>query len=364
MNFVVKEHIKNFDKKIYSSFLFGADLGGTNTKIAVAGVKKSSLELIFSLFFISSEITYFSYALLECMNIAKAKFDIDLSAGCISAAGVVSEDQKNVSLTNQKMKINIEELIKKTGLKSVLLINDFEAVGFGINLLNFQNEKEVYTIRNNLNNIASKKTRAVIGAGTGLGKSILVFDEESNFYNPISSEGGHSDFPIYSDFERELANYIKNKKNIVEPLTYDELLSGRGIEIIYQFLREKNPNKITKYNREIDISKDKTPLIAQYKNLDETCKEVFNIFTIFYARCAKNFVLDSLAMSGLFIAGGIAAKNKEIFNSKEFLDEFENVYQYSNYIKKIPIFVILDENIGLKGACFAAKKNFEACKYE
>ncbi len=356
MNFIVKEHIKNFDKKIYSSFLFGADLGGTNTKIAVAGVKKNNVELIFSLFFKSSEIIYFSYALLECMNIAKAKFDINLSAGCISAAGVVSEDEKYVSLTNQKMKINIDELIKKTGLKSVLLLNDFEAVGYGINLLDFQNEKEIYTIRNNLKNIAYKKTRAVIGAGTGLGKSILVFNEENNFYNPISSEGGHSDFPIYNDFERELTSYIKNKRNIVEPLTYDELLSGRGIEIIYQFLREKNPNKITKYTKEIDASKDKTPLIAQYKNLDETCKEVFNIFTIFYARCAKNFVLDSLAMSGLFIAGGIAVKNKEIFNSKGFLDEFENVYQYSNFIKKIPIFVILDENIGLKGACFAAMK--------
>ena len=186
MNFIVKEHIKNFDKKIYSSFLFGADLGGTNTKIAVAGVKKNNVELIFSLFFKSSEIIYFSYALLECMNIAKAKFDINLSAGCISAAGVVSEDEKYVSLTNQKMKINIDELIKKTGLKSVLLLNDFEAVGYGINLLDFQNEKEIYTIRNNLKNIAYKKTRAVIGAGTGLGKSILVFNEENNFYNPLS----------------------------------------------------------------------------------------------------------------------------------------------------------------------------------
>ena len=159
MNFIVKEHIKNFDKKTYSSFIFGADLGGTNTKIAVAGVKKNNLELIFSLIFKSSEITSFSYALLDCMNIAKARFDLDFSVGCISAAGVVSENQRNVNLTNQKMNITIDELIKKTGLKSILLINDFEAVGYGINLLNFQNEKEVYTIRNN---IPSKKTKAVI----------------------------------------------------------------------------------------------------------------------------------------------------------------------------------------------------------
>ena len=359
MNFIVKDHIKNFKKTNYSSFLFGADLGGTNTKIAVAGVKKNSLELIFSLYLKSSEIISFPSILLECINIAKAKYDIEILNGCISAAGVISEDKKKVSLTNQKMKVNIDELITKTNVKSILLINDFEAIGYGINLLNFEKKKEVYTIRNNTINSRIKKTRAVIGAGTGLGKSILVYDEEYKSYNPISSEGGHSDFPIYNNFERELINYIKNKRNIVEPITYDEVLSGRGIEIIYQFLREKKPSKITKYRKEIDKSTDKTPLIAKYKNLDDTCKKVFNIFTIFYARCAKNFVLDSLATGGLFIAGGIAAKNKEIFNSKEFINEFENVYQYSQLLKKIPLFVILDENIGLKGACFDAMKKIK-----
>jgi glucokinase len=358
MNFTVKEYIKNFDKKNYSCFVFGADLGGTNTKIAVAGVKKNSLELIFSLIFKSSEINSFSIVLKECISIAKAKFDIDLSNGCIGAAGIVSEDKKHVSLTNQEMSINIDELVKKTALKSILLINDFEAVGYGINLLDFQNEKEVYIIRENKENNFSNKTRAAIGAGTGLGKSILVFDEKNNFYNPVSSEGGHSDFPTYNDFERELVEYVRTKKDITEPLTYDELLSGRGIEIIYQFLREKNPDKITEYTKEIDISKDKTPLISKYKTLDETCKKVFSIFTRFYARCAKNFVLESLAQGGLFIAGGIAAKNKDIFESKDFFDEFENVYQYSNFLKKVSIFVILDEDIGLKGACFAAMKKF------
>jgi glucokinase len=359
---IVKEHVENFDKKQYESFVFGADLGGTNTKISVAGLNKNSLELIFSLYFKTSEITSFSSILLECLNIAKSKFDIEILNGCISAAGVVSEDKKHVSLTNQIMTVNIDELIIKTGLKSILLINDFEAVGYGINLLDFENEKEVYTIRNNLININSKKTRAVIGAGTGLGKSILVYDEEHNFYNPISSEGGHCDFPIYNEFDRELVNYIKNKRSIVKPLTYDELLSGRGIEIIYQFLKEKYLKKITKYTKEIDISKDKPPLISKYKNLDDTCKKVLSIFTIFYARCAKNFVLDSLATGGLFLAGGIASKNKEIFNSKKFFNEFENVYQYSPLLKKIPLFVILDENIGLKGACFAALKRYKGLK--
>ncbi len=364
MNYIVKEYIENFNKKLYSAFVFGADLGGTNTKIALAGIKDKGIELIFSCIFNTSKITTFSSALLKFINISKEKFNIDFSTGCISAAGVISENKKKVSLTNRKMKINIDELIRKTGLKSILLINDFEAVGYGVNFTDFHNKKEIYTIRNGLKNINSKDTIAVIGAGTGLGKSILVFDEEQNFYKPISSEGGHSDFPIYNNFELELVNYIKNRRDILEPLTYDEVLSGRGIEVIYKFLREKNPKKITKYTKEIDESKDKTPIIARYKNLDETCKEVFSIFTIFYARCAKNFVLDSLAKSGLFIAGGIAAKNKEIFNSNDFINEFENVYQYSNFLKKIPIFVIIDENIGLKGACLAAMKKLEVSKDE
>jgi len=78
------------------------------------------------------------------------------------------------------------------------------------------------------------------------------------------------------------------------------------------------------------------------------------LFTLFYARCAKNFALNTLATGGLYIAGGIASKNKKIFTSKIFKDEFENAYRRADVLKSIPISIIVNYNVSLYGACFAA----------
>jgi glucokinase len=59
----------------------------------------------------------------------------------------------------------------------------------------------------------------------------------------------------------------------------------------------------------------------------------------------------------LYIAGGIAAKNKEIFSSNDFIHEFENAYRRADFLKTIPIYVILNYDVSLYGACFAAMYN-------
>jgi glucokinase len=83
------------------------------------------------------------------------------------------------------------------------------------------------------------------------------------------------------------------------------------------------------------------------------------MFTRFYGRCAKNFVLDSLANGGLYIAGGMANKNIEIFSTKEFLNEFENAYRRNDILEKVPIHVIVNYDVSLYGACFAAMYNLK-----
>ena len=200
----------------------------------------------------------------------------------------------------------------------------------------------------------SKSTKAVIGAGTGLGKSILAFDENIKAHIPLASEGGHSEFPVQDKFEIGLTKFIKEKMGISEPISYEEVLSGRGLENIYYYLRKKQGHLKTIYTRKIDDSPDKAEAISKYKTVDETCQEAFRLFAKFYGRCAKNFVLDSMALGGLYIAGGIAAKNKEIFESKDFIEEFENAYRRGEILREIPVYVIVNYDVSLLGACFAA----------
>jgi glucokinase len=355
MEYKIKNYYEGKIDNNFSDYVLGIDIGGTNTSLGIAGVKNSKPILLFSHNYKSTILDSLDPAINTILNNAKNNLKVDVNSVCIGAAGIVSLSNDFVQLTNAKLNVNLKELIDKTSLNSLFLINDFQAIGYGLNLLDFNNKNDIFQVRkgkSELNDI--KPTKAIIGAGTGLGKSILKYDEEFNAYIPIPSEGGHADFPSYNDFELQLIEFVKDLRNITQPLSYEEVLSGRGIESIYLYLRKKEPHKKTQVTNEIDNAYDKTPLISKYRDIDETCKETFRLFTRFYARCAKNFVLDSLCRGGLYIAGGIAVKNKEIFSSKEFIEEFENAYNRTDLLKSIPISVILNYDVSLYGACFAA----------
>ena len=348
--------IKNFNeimlKTKFSSYVMGVDIGGTNTNLAIAGIQNKRPMLLFSLNFKSKEIPSLSPAVNETITYAKENHDIDIDIACIGASGVVSSSQEYAELTNVQWNVNIKEVIENSSLKTAYIINDFQTIGYGINFLDYNNKKDILPVKTGQMNKTA--TKAILGAGTGLGKSILTYDKYLNAYVPIPSEGGHSDFPAQNSFEIELLHFIKKLRNIQQQISYEELISGRGIESIYSFLQQKETYKSTQYTKEIQEAQDKAPLISRYKDLDETCKETFQLFAKFYARCAKNFVLDSLATGGLYIAGGIATKNLDLFTSKNFIDEFEKSHQRENILKQTPIYIITNYDVSLYGACFAA----------
>ncbi|MEF8847564.1 MAG: glucokinase [Candidatus Thermoplasmatota archaeon] len=353
-----EDKIKNKFKK----YVLGADIGGTNTNLCIAGVNNSKPVLLYSLNFKTQKLNSIIPAIQKTLSYSKNKYSIEnINVCCIGTAGLVKTDQKPVDLTNAKLTINSEKLKENTKIKSVTILNDFQIIGFGINLLDHKNKNDIITVRKKINDHQGNK--AVVGAGTGLGKTLLIHDKNFGSFIPIPSEGGHADFPAFSDIEQDIVDFVIKSGKTKKPVTYEDLLSGKGIERIYSFLREKNKDYNSKFTEEIDDSKVKPYLISKYRKKDEVCRKTFDLFTRFYARCAKNFVLDTMSTGGLYLAGGIAEKNPEIFEKQIFIEEFEKAYQRSDLLKKIPIYVITNYEVSLYGACLGAiyytsKENF------
>ena len=134
-----------------------------------------------------------------------------------------------------------------------------------------------------------------------------------------------------------------------------DVLSGEGLENIYAFLRRGKRFEETVFTKEIDKSKNKPELISKYRKVDKTCKETFGIFKIAYAKFAKNMALDALALGGVYIAGGIAPKNTDIFD-REFIKIFEESHKMRHVLRKIPVYLITNCDVGLLGAGFAGAK--------
>jgi len=339
------------DENIFPDFVLGVDLGGTFTNVCIAGIKESKPYILYTYDFETKKLDSLAPAINHVLNHAKENFDIEINNACIGAAGVISKEKNFADLTNVPWNIDLSEIINQTSLESAFIINDFEAIGYGINLLG---KNDFLEIRFGTKSDGVRLPKAIIGAGTGLGKSVLYFNEKINGYVPLPSEGGHSDLPVYNSFELKLLDFIRKSRGISESICYEEVLSGRGLVNIYNFLKIQNISEGKFVFDEIENSIDKPAIISKYKNTDETCKKTFELFTRFYGRCAKNFVLDSMATGGLYISGGIALKNKEIFSSDLFFQEFISADHRGDVLKQIPIYIITNPNVGLYGVCFAA----------
>jgi len=336
---------EEIDKRKNDAIL-AADIGGTTTDLGVLIENKGKLKLLISLHLQSKEIKNFTKVVIEILEHLKDKHNMKISKSCFAGAGVVSQDK--IKLTNLSWDVNLKEIEKKTKLKSIILINDFQAIAYGIEALP---KKGILMVKSG--KAVKGAAKVLIGAGTGLGKAILLFDEDKKQYVPFPSEGGHGDLPMLNKEELRLREFIqKNTGNdIVE---WEDVLSGRGLSNIYNFLEKSRKYKKTSCSHEIKRSKYDPMIITKHKNKDKQCRDTFSIFLKFYGRCAKNFALDVLAEGGIYIGGGIAAKNSSIFKKESFKKELTKTKKLGKVLKKIPVYVIKDYNVSLYGAAAAA----------
>jgi glucokinase len=325
-------------------YVLGADIGGTNSNFGIFSEPNNKLTLFISLHIKSQDITDFEKTVSDIIVYIQKKYHISIKRLCIGAAGVIYNDGHFVKLTNRAFSLDISVLKKKLNLKTVLLINDFEAIVFGIDKIS---QGDIIIINKGI--IHPKAHQACIGAGTGLGKSIIAWDYHLNRYISLASEGGHADCSVQYPQEFQLLSYIKEQNGHYH-VSWENLLSGIGIQTIYRFLGILHKYPKTKYTQEIDktgFPPDKISLFAQH---DQRCYETFMLYLRFYARCSKNFVLDTLALNGIYITGGIAAHNVNMFFNPLFMQEFINCGKHQLLLKKVPIYVIADYNISMYGA--------------
>lgn len=318
--------------------ILGADIGGTNSNFGFFRRVNGRLELLFSVHAKSQLVTDFTALVKQVLAYAQTKYKIEVKYSAFAAAGVVSETQDYAKPTNLPIAIDSKEILKKTTLHCAFIVNDFEVIGYGLDSIDSKNLVMV-----NAGVPRAHANRAIVGAGTGLGKCIMIWDRQLGRHIPSASEGGHADFAPYNLLELDLVNYIKKERQKTCAVSWEDVLSGNGIRIIYCFFRARAQDEIASHQppQADDIFKD--------RKQDAHAYSTFKLYAKLYARCAKNFALDALALGGVYIAGGIAAKNLPLFEKDIFMSAFINCGKQQELLKEVPIYVITDYNVSLYG---------------
>jgi len=268
-----------------------------------------------------------------------------VTAAAFGVAGPIVEQR--CKATNLPWVIDGRVLARKLAIKKVRLLNDLVALAIGA----------LHVPASKLNVLGGKGAPkkkggniAVIAAGTGLGEAVLVWDPDGGRFVPTATEGGHADFAAADAEQAELLAWLQARHGHV---SWERLVSGMGLGNLYDFLREAKGMPETPANEEaLRAAPDRNALISQLGGEDksEPAARAVSIFARLYGAEAGNLALKSLASGGVYVCGNIAAKMLPVLEREGFRAAFEDKARLRPVMEAMPMAVVLDSDVGLKGA--------------
>jgi glucokinase len=306
--------------------IIAGDVGGTKTLLQLVEIADGGSVVRLEHRFDSGGYKTFDDLLGEFFGMAEGRVD----AACFAVAGPVFDDRAEV--TNLGWVIETGELSARFGIARVSLINDFFAVALGVPLLHADDLVSLHP-----GDRQRGAPIAILGAGTGLGQAIVTF--AGSEWGVIPSEGGHADFAPQDEEQARLFLFLHEKHGHV---SWERLLSGMGLVNIFTFLGGTT-----------DSAADVAQLAA---GGDPRAVRTFEIFVDIYGAEAGNMALRVLSRGGVFLAGGIAAKNLSFFTDGRFVAAFLRKGRFRDMLTAMPIDLIVNEKVGLIGAAEMARR--------
>lgn len=319
-----------------SECLLVGDLGGTNARFAL----------------VDADGTGFT----DCQTLAGADFEtpadamsayLDSVGGptptgvVLAAAGPIVDG--GVRFSNNHWQLDTATLRQAFPSARVRLMNDFEAIACSLPLLSAGDHETIGPVKCEL---AGRQnfTVGVLGPGTGLGVAGLVVREGRSW--PLPGEGGHVGFAPESAVQIEVLRFLRQR---FERVSIERLLSGPGIENVYDAMRHVNglapapADAATIFDRALD-------------NADESASETVQLFYEVLGQAAGDLAMALGANDGIFVAGGIVKRYPELLKSSSFRSGFENKGRHRSLVERVPTALVTHEQPGLLGACNMARQ--------
>jgi glucokinase len=256
------------------------------------------------------------------------------SAFALGVATPVTGDE--VRMTNHPWIFSASGLRAQLNGAIGLVINDFVALACAVPAL----KQSDVTAHSHLQTTQNAPI-ALIGPGTGLGVATLVADSAGN-YSANAGEGGHVTLAASNEYEASIIEVLRAKFGHVSA---ERAISGPGLVALHQAICQlKNVAATPLAPAEVTA--------AAIAKSDPLCEETVAVFTSFLGNVAGNLALTIGAFGGVYIGGGIVPRLGAHFDVALFRKSFESKGRFSDYLARIPSFVITCEAPALKGAAY------------
>lgn len=302
-----------------------ADVGGTNIRLALSDGK--SVDFIDLRKYLCADFDGIRETIEHYLQEVGAK----VQHACIAIASPVDSDW--IDVTNNAWTFSKASLKKALGLRSLHVINDYTAMAMALPHLGVDQLVQIGP-----GEAEGLGPKAVFGPGTGLGVAHLI--NAQGVWQALPGEGGHVDFAPIDEQEVAIWRFLSKRYSHV---SYEQLLSGLGLEQLYQALCHLEGGEHPTL---------KAPEISS-KGVSgecELCVKVMSQFCKVLGSFAGNLALTLETTGGVYVTGGIVPRFTDFVANSSFRTRFEEKGRFKGYVSKMPTFLVVEEQPGLLGA--------------
>ncbi|NEY89117.1 glucokinase [Tabrizicola oligotrophica] len=310
-----------------SALALVADIGGTNTRVALADgevVRDGSIRRYANAGFADLETVLRRY-LDETGNPG-------VSGVCVAAAGPVRDGV--ATMTNLDWTITGTGLTAATGAAQTAILNDLQAQGHALGRIAPAHLRQV---------IAGPKkpggAMLVVGLGTGMNAAPV---HETPWGRVVAaSECGHISMPVRTDEDHRLAKFVAE----VGPHAHgfagvEDVLAGRGLERVYAFAAHEAGRTADKRGAEIMAD------VAAGETLACTAAQ---LYIHLLGQELGNLALIHLPFGGIYLIGGVARAMQPWFDRMALAAHFRDKGRFAEFMGSFSVEIVEDDYAALTG---------------
>jgi glucokinase len=318
--------------------IIAADIGGTNARFARASLDERGVPTL-------GTVRKYKVADYPSLQACWRAFTDDETADgplpdAASIAFATAIGREVIKLTNSNWVIRADTLADDLNLRSVRLVNDFEAVAHAVSRLPDDNLPLLFGEDRPFPRDGGV---TILGPGTGLGVAMIAYDEGQP--HVIATEGGHLDFAPLDHIEEKILSYLRDKFLRVST---ERIVSGPGLNYIYKALGTIGHDRVV-------LMEDPELWQAALDNTDEFARRALERFCLCYGSVAGDLALAQGPHS-VVLAGGLTQRMRDFLPNSGFHARFKAKGRFESLMAAVPIRLAVHDEIGLFGAAAAFRE--------
>ena len=304
-----------------------ADIGGTNTRVALADgkqVRPNSIAKFANAEFDSLEPVLTRY--LAEAGIASVE------GACVAAAGPVRHGV--AEMTNLHWTIDHAMLTRATGAGKVAILNDLQAQGQALGHIAPEYLRPVIEAP-----AAPNASMLVVGLGTGINAAPVHNTPWGRVVPP--SECGHISLPIRDERDLALARFIETYGEHAHGFAgVEDALAGRGLEHIHAFVTSE-AGAVNPLNS--------AQIMAALGAGDPLARETARLYCHILGSWLGNLALIHLPYGGIFLIGGMSRAMTPWFGEMDMAGSMHDKGRFADFMASFPVWVVEDDFAALTG---------------